>query len=92
MIQIRLTILWLLILLVGVSAVVPDTAQEILAKAEQAAKGQWAEPDLDDLSDDTLLPVQTNPLPDTLDLQAHHGIAFSHVLPSTTPQPIPLRL
>jgi hypothetical protein len=92
MIQIRRTILWLLILLVGVAAIVPDSAEEIIAKATQAANGGWAGPDLDDLTEDATPAAQTDLFPHIFLSQTHHWLDFSEVLPSTAPRLIPLRL
>ena len=92
MIQLRRTILWLLILLVGVAAIVPDSAEEIIAKAVLAASGRWAGPDLDDLTDDAESLARPDPFPHLLHLQTQHWLVFSEVLPATTPRLIPLRL
>lgn len=92
MIQVRQTILWLLILIVGVAAVVPDSAEVIIAKATRAASGTWAGIDLDDLTDDATPPAQTDLFPNTFLLQTHHWLVFSQILPATTPRLVSLRL
>lgn len=53
------SIVWLLLLFVGVATLTPDSVEESFAKVMQAATGHWSAPDIDELDDDAELPVDT---------------------------------
>ena len=59
MIQLRRPIIWFLLIFIGFSGLISDSAEESMAKAVQAATGRWSAPDLDELDDDAEIPVQT---------------------------------